>query len=117
MNTQPIVHFRIRNGKISFEGTNTFNKVFNQRAAAGEAVLINRTESGKFCKPFFADNMGNFLITLEDAKKEVGIIQWDENLDMDVCKFLSECNEKEIEAIEVSNEWNKKELLNLLNEK
>lgn len=52
----------------------------------------------------YVDCNGSQLITLEEAERGIGTIDWDGEYDTDVCMLLSDCDENDLKLILESQE-------------
>lgn len=59
----------------------------------------------------YADFGGTQIITLEEVETGVGILNWDNDYDTDECKFLADCEEKELQLISDSDKWDKESIV------
>jgi hypothetical protein len=91
---------------------------------SGYLTFIGENEIGNYIDELFindnlvyVDGSGNSVgLTDNDVKNGIGTIDIDGAYDTTYTKLLSECDDREIEAIRNSSEWNKDELLELLGE-
>lgn len=114
-----IVYFHIgRGGQFYNSGHRTFNGTMNigdvlvKADNSGQhSFFRDRDENGRFCKPFYTDSNGNYLISEADVKSGVGQLNWDNEYDTDICTLLSECGESDLRLIHESGEWNKEAVI------
>lgn len=65
----------------------------------------------KLGQDVYIDSNGSQMITVTEVESGVGVLNWDEGYDTDVCMLLSECSDNELKIIANSDEWNKDGLL------
>lgn len=99
-------------GHHTYRGKKTIHEVLSLRDNSNQWSFIHeRDKKGRFCKPYYADQNGNFLIYVKDVESGVGILDWDGIYDTDTCFKLSECNEVDLKIILESNEWDKLDVI------
>jgi len=101
-------------GHVSFRGVETLNEVIGK--ISNWTFEHTRDSEGKFCTPYLADHNGNHLIDLKELATGTGTLNFDNDYDTYYCLRLEDCGDKEIAAIERSNEYGKEEILELLSE-
>jgi len=56
-------------------------------------------------KPVHTDSNGKIIVDAESFDSLVGTLNWDYGYDTDVCKYLEDCNKRELLTIANSNTW------------
>ena len=59
----------------------------------------------------YSDSNGNHIIDASEVEEGVGVLNWDNEYDTDICQYLDDCDEEELSLIERSREWNREYLL------
>ena len=59
----------------------------------------------------YQDGSGNYIVSESDVENGIGVLNWDNDYDTDICQHITDCNEEELLLIANSNEWNHKDLL------
>jgi hypothetical protein len=54
---------------------------------------------------------GNYIVSESDIENGIGVLNWDNDYDTDICQYITDCDEEELLLIANSNEWNHKDLL------
>lgn len=95
-------------GHVTFVGEMDINKVMDYES--NKLFYRNRNKKGQFCAPFYTDCNGNEMITEKQAKTGVGQLDWDGPYDTDICCYLDECTETELEMIKESTVYKSRSL-------
>jgi hypothetical protein len=102
-----IVAFHIgRGGRFNNGGHKTYlgEKDINEMLSLNDSgknhtYYIDRDSKGRFCAPYYADLNMNHIISVKELGTGVGQLEWDTIYDTDICKFIEDCSEDEIELI------------------
>lgn len=99
-------------GHRTYHGKKTIGEVLSLCDSGKRWSFVHeRDEKGRFCKPYYADQNGNFLIYVKDVETGVGTLDWDGIYDTDACLKLSECDGNDLKLILESNEWDKEDVI------
>ena len=99
-------------GHRTYCGKKNIGEVLSLCDSGKHWVFIHeRDDKGRFCKPYYADQNGNFLIYVEDVKSGIGQLDWDGIYDTDICMTLSDCDMYDLNLVLDSNEWDKEETI------
>jgi hypothetical protein len=107
-----IVSFHIgRGGRFNnagfkrYLGEKNIGEIINIYDDSRPMFYYDRDKNGRFCKPYYADWNGNHLIDERDVETGVGELNFDNDYDRFISKFIEDCIDSEIELIIESNEW------------
>jgi len=99
-------------GHCTYQGKKNIGEVLSLCDSGKRWSFIHeRDNKGKFCKPYYADQNGNFLIYVKEVESGVGVLDWDTIYDTDVCLKLSDCSKNDLKIILKSYEWDKEDVI------
>lgn len=113
-NNKIIVAFHIgrggryyNSGHKSYIGEKSFKEIISENQ--NHIYIKDRDVNGKYIKPIITNESGN-EISDNNINDETGTLNFDEDYDTTISKYIEECTETEIQLIEESKIYKSEEL-------
>ncbi len=98
-------------GHLFYLGEKNFQDLISQEYI--HIFPMNKDDKGRFCKPFFVDGSGN-VVSEDDPNGLIGTLDFDRQFDTDYCKYIEDCDERELTLMATTNEYKEPKIVAFL---